>query len=160
MVCTPAPRRAEKRDGGLFAAPSAEREDAFGVAVRAHLQAIEVLRLRAEPGVGDLDVVVALRGESEVDARVETRARAVVAARKLLACAVENAQHRVDGRPAAPRLDFEDAPLAGLAGDAEDVTLGAAQRAVDDHGGWAHGLGGLDRVVAIGQRVRAAIPLR
>ena len=144
--------RAEERYRDLFAAPSAEREDALRILVCAHLQAVEVLRLVAEAGIGDLDVVIALCRKSEVQPRIEPCSRAIVAARQLLACAVEYPEHRVHRRSAAPRLHFENPPFAGLAVDTEDVALGAAQRSVHDHRSGSDGLGCLDGVVAIGRR--------
>src|SRR5262249_15156245 len=105
---------AVKRYGHLLAATPAERKDTLGIAVRAHLQPIEILPLIAEARVRHLDVVVALFRKGKIDARVEPRAGAIVAPRELFACTIQNAQHRIDSRPAAPRLDFEHAPLPGL----------------------------------------------
>ena len=65
----------------LPAAPAAQRKDAVGIAVRAHFQAVEILRLRAEARVGDFDVVSALSGEGEIEARIEASAGTVVTAR-------------------------------------------------------------------------------
>src|ERR1022692_2323471 len=49
-----------------FAALAAQREDAVGVRIAAHLQTIEILRLLAEAGIVDFHVIVALAREREV----------------------------------------------------------------------------------------------
>ena len=152
--------RAEEGHLGLLAAAAAQREDAVGIAVRAHFEPVEILRLRAEARVGDFHVVAAFAGKGEIEARIEAGSRTVVAARQLLAGAIQNAQHRVDRRPAAPRLHFEDAPLARLAGDAVDIALGTAQRAVDHHRRGPHRLRGLDGIVAIRRRIGLRFFLR
>ncbi len=71
-----------------FATPAPEREDAFRVGIIAHFEAIEVLRLPAEPGIVDLHVKIALARKNEINTSVEAGARRVVAACELLAVAV------------------------------------------------------------------------
>ncbi len=152
--------RSEEGDLSLSAPRTSQRKDAVGIAVRAHFEPVEILCLRTEARVGDFDVIAAVGGKGEIETCIEAGSGAVVTARQLLARAIQYAQYRVDGRAAAPRLHFEDAPLVRFAGYAVDIALGTAQGPVDHHGRGSHGLGGLDGIVAIGRRIGLRFFLR
>src|SRR5947209_11057076 len=103
-----------QRDLHCFAAPAAERKYVIDHFVGARLQAVEVLRLSGKTRVVYFDVVKAVLRKRDLDSGVQVEQRAVVGTRDQLARAVEHSNDRIDGRPAATRIDFEYALLAGL----------------------------------------------
>ena len=57
-------------------------------------------------------MIVAVFGKGDVDTRIESDQRRVLAACDDLAVRIEDLEQRIDGRSAAPRFDLDDAFLA------------------------------------------------